>query len=335
MTYVIIVNWNGFQITVETIQSLFELESDCFRIIVCDNDSSDCSYEKLYKTFYKNKTIETRGGIQKLCYQHSNNKVILNDCFVTLVQTGSNLGYAGANNIGIRVAQKMPQKCTAIWIINNDIMVDSRALLELEEYSKNIGHSRILGSVLLEHGTKKQVQMAGGNLIKLLGVPKKNKKGMSVENLSSIQEVDYVSGASLFLHSSLLDLIGYMDEDYFLYWEETDWCFRARELTGLRPHCVTDSLVWHKDGGSIGKYSVLQQRIDSINMVRFYKKFFPYIIIFPILLKPIVNQLALWRLSNRKISRFLSDYFWEVIGLTVRKNQSTRARVLIKDKEKR
>src|SRR5664279_2479168 len=98
LTYIILLNWNGWQDTIACVESCRKLSYPNFRILIVDNGSTD------------------------------NSEAILRERLpdIELLQTGANLGFAGGNNVGIRHA--LAQGADYVWLLNNDTVVDAEAL---------------------------------------------------------------------------------------------------------------------------------------------------------------------------------------------------------------
>jgi len=287
-------------------ESLLRMKGE-FKVIICDNASEDSSIDNIRRYMAEKKdVIDVRGG-----YSEWDGDNCAHVSYITLMQTGANLGYAGGNNFGISFVQRFDPAYQGVWILNVDTSVDADALCQINRANQRFGGKAILGSILLEYEAPNIVQMAGGALIKSVGVPRrkyKNKNYLDV-NVDYV-DVDYVSGASIFIPRLVLERNGLMDDRFFLYWEETDYCVRYRRDFGVGSKCVTASKVWHKEGAKVGARSDFQRHIDSLNMIRFYKKNYPVLMLLPFVLKPLVNLLS--RLLSREYKGgFLKEYLWQ------------------------
>jgi GT2 family glycosyltransferase len=240
LVLVIILNWNGFKDTIQCLESILKLEYDNYRIVVCDNDSADDSLAQI-ESWCKDNQID-------LANPGNSNK------YMTLIQTGKNLGFAGGNNIGIRHAL-LDRECKYVWILNNDTIVEPNSLSTLVskcDLDSNIG---ICGSKLIYHHDRSKVQAwGGGRYNKWSGISQHigahQPSNLDVDPESIEQNIDYIIGASMLVSRSFLETIGLMNEEYFLYFEELDWIARAGDRYSLG-YCH-DSIVYHKEGASTG-----------------------------------------------------------------------------------
>jgi hypothetical protein len=194
-----------------------------------------------------------------------------------LIQTGSNLGFAGGCNVGLRYALARSD-CEFVWLLNNDTVVARDSLTRMVEKMSTEPSLGICGSVLLDYVAPHAVQAFGGRCYSawrgrvLPGRP-------SPEGEVPSRPIDYVQGASMLVRREFLQSVGLMEEAYFLYFEELDWAMRAAERfqLGYSPR----SFVYHKEGASIGtnasrwNRSLLSERFAARNRVLFTRKFYP------------------------------------------------------------
>lgn len=247
---VVLVNWNGWQDTIACLDSLLPHIPNDAVVVVCDNASADHSLARLEdwaksRLDAKAYTRCTRrqleaGGID------STTKLIL-------VDVGENLGFAGGNNIGIRFALK--HDFGFVWLLNNDTRVDSSAATALLDQMQDDPEIGMCGSTILYEDRPDAIQCLGGSSFdfhKGIGLP----IGVGQTRASHeapdtvLPRLHYVSGASMMVSRRFIEAIGLMDESYFLYYEEIDWATRAKEHFKLG--WAPSSIVWHKEGASIG-----------------------------------------------------------------------------------
>ena len=151
-----------------------------------------------------------------------------------------NRGFAAGCNQGIRAAlEDTPD--SYIWLLNNDTLPEADALEKLLNKAKSTG-AGITGSL---------IKKANGNFSG--GVCIIHPKFASVHRPSSSEEkaFDYVEGSSFLISPDCLQKTGLLSEDYFLYFEESDYCLRAKKK-GFSLAWATDSVIWHDIGSSTG-----------------------------------------------------------------------------------
>lgn len=227
MVYIVLVNWNGYLDTINCISSLLKLNFKDFYIIVVDNDSNDDSV-----TFIKNYILD--------------NNILNAKC----ISSGRNGGFSFGNNVGINYALK-DEKCQYIWLLNNDTEVDENSLSALKDHLESDARIGICGSVLRYYYERDIIQAVGGLYNKYTGFSSHvlHNKPFSKSLVNDKHHIDYVVGASMFLSRKSLDCVGLLSEDFFLYCEEVDWCFRFKKF-GYIVDYSPQSMVYHKEGAA-------------------------------------------------------------------------------------
>ena len=263
MIYIILLNWNGSDDTIACLESIQRLKEQTPRVVVCDNASSDDSWVKL-KTYVAS---QSRLDIQ-------------------LVQTGSNLGFAGGNNVGLRLALSDPEMQFA-WVLNNDTEVAPKALSFLLDYMNAHPDVGICGSTLLYANDPNMIQAVGGKYNPWLGTSKHvlghQKFSQAVCESVDPDSFDYVVGASMFVRREVLERVGLLSEDYFLYSEEIDWATRMKRRTPeMKLGYAPASLVYHKEGASTGAndrqgktYRYFADYFFITSRLKFARKYYP------------------------------------------------------------
>lgn len=260
LTYTIILNWNGWRDTAECVRSLLNMRGEAYELLIVDNGSTDDSVTRLRQELPA----------------------------VEILETGANLGFAGGNNVGIRLA--IARGAEFVWLVNNDTKVDPGALNAMVELARTHPKVGAIGSVLYEMETPERVQHWGGGTVNLwLG------RSWSFTESVANGRLKYLSGASMLLRRQALEDVGLLDDGFFMYWEDSDICFRLRQA-GWKIAVAEKSKVWHKQCASTGKKSIQVDLLMKASMIRFLKKHsrLPYIGIF--------NGLALM-IANRVVQR--------------------------------
>ncbi|MGB9681255.1 MAG: glycosyltransferase family 2 protein [Minisyncoccia bacterium] len=164
--------------------------------------------------------------------------------FLKIIRNQKNFGFAKANNQGIKIA-----KGKYIFLLNPDTVILNTGINELINFLEENPKIGIIGPKILNSDLSFQYQCKRGwptfwnaftYLTKLYKLFPKNKKWQKIfggyflleKDQNQIQKVDQVSGAAMIVRKEVFDKIGYLNEDYFLYWEDSDFCFRA-QLAGF------------------------------------------------------------------------------------------------------
>ncbi len=254
---VIIVNWNSGNYLKTTLDSLYKQTNDIeFEVIVLDNNSNknDLSYKLLsdYQTKF------------------NNFKVIYNK---------ENFGFAKANNIGIK--QSLGRY---VLLLNPDVIVESNVVKILSDYMDENPQAGMSGPKVLNPDRTFQTSCLRGepyplsvlyHLSGLAGMfknnPKFNQFTLTHLDKDKIQKAAGLSGCCMIVRKELIEKIGLMDERFFLYQEETDWCWRAYQ-EGAELIYNPEAIIVH-DRGSITKQRLLKTNyVFCASMMKFFKK---------------------------------------------------------------
>jgi GT2 family glycosyltransferase len=244
--FIIILNWNGKEDTLECLASLKHINYPNFNIIVTDNGSTDDSVIAI-RTAYP-------------------------DIFI--LENGNNLGFAEGNNRAIRFA--LQQETDAILILNNDTLVDSNLLQAFYDAYASLPDAGILGAVSYYYDKPEIIWAAGGLWdTSILGL-RHIALGQTEADLPSQRpyEIEYAVGCALFVHKDVIAKIGLMDPLFFLNFEETDWCQRAQKA-GFKNYTVPDAKIWHKVSVSFGGESPLWRYFMTRNQLLWAKRYLP------------------------------------------------------------
>lgn len=138
-----------------------------------------------------------------------------------------NFGYAGGNNAALRLV--VPLGYDFVWILNPDIGVGAEALAQHVAAADAYPDHSIFGAAILRGAVRDRLASAGGFVTLDEGMVTGNLYGGKHVNALPEEpfEADCITGASIFLRTAVLEEIGYLPEQYFLYFEETDWLLRA------------------------------------------------------------------------------------------------------------
>lgn len=301
MVYVVVLNWNGAVDTIACAASVLALSAAPFQLVICDNASADDSIMRLRdwaaglapaaESASAEPELKKSSGARvshpllelpndRTAWQHPK----LAAGTVVLIQTGSNLGYAGGNNVGIRYALERGD-ADYFWILNNDTVVAPAALSALLRKANGDPRFGIVGSTLLYHYRPDFVQVLGGcrfsawtTTVRPIGWGKTATEASAVSESEVESQLDYVAGASMLVSRAFVADVGLMQEDYFLYFEEIDWAERGRRSKTRRWELgfARDSVVLHKVGASAGTgLTKASTRYMYTSKIRFMKRFYP------------------------------------------------------------
>ena len=234
---IILLNWHGWQDTIACLDSLTMLSYSNHRVLVVDNGSTDDSVARIRSAHPE----------------------------VPIIETGRNLGFSGGCNFGVRSA--LEEGAEYVWLLNNDTTVDPQALIAMVNVAHNDQKIGAVGSVLYHMDSPKEIQTWGGGRVSFWS-------GRSFSYLAPVSnnKLHYLTAASILIRRSALEDIGLLDErTFFMYWEDTDYCFRLRKA-GWRLAVAEQSIVLHKEHAATGKGNPLLDFYFNESAVCFFRR---------------------------------------------------------------
>lgn len=239
---ILILNWNGRSLLETCLPLLLNQTYSNYNVVIVDNGSTDDSTTLITQKFPQ----------------------------IHLIQNDDNLGFSRGINAGLRQI-----KAEVVVLLNNDVMVRPNWLEELIRpfhISSDIG---IIGCKLLyPDGT---IQHLGAELSYPLAHSYHfHYKEADSNALPAIQDVPYVTGAAMAIRASVLDKIGLLDESFHpFYYEEVDYCYRAR-AAGFRVVLATQAVAVHDESASMSKVQDLKLQTRHRNRYRFVLKHYSF-----------------------------------------------------------
>lgn len=187
---------------------------------------------------------------------------------VAVIQCDENLGFAGGNNVGTREA--LARGADFVFFLNNDTTVDPNLLGYLVSVFTTRPKVGIAGALMLYYDEPEVVWSAGGK-IDGRGQSFQIGQGKSSDEFTEVAPVDFVVGCGLMARAELFSQVGLLDEQYFLYYEETDWCARVKDA-GWEIVTEPKARLWHKVSRSTGGDSPLTLYYMRRNQLLYLKK---------------------------------------------------------------
>jgi GT2 family glycosyltransferase len=234
--HVVILNWNGLQDSLECLGSLTAQNYPCLVIHVIDNGSKENESE-IIRQHYPDVNV------------------------ITLPQ---NLGFCGGNNVGIR--QALDSGADYVMILNNDTIAPPTLIKDLLETMKSLQDVGAVSPVILHYPDKEKIWFAGS-----IWEPETAgfRHLLSGHSRNEVKETEpyltqYACGCCLLSSASVLRAVGLLDEKYFAYYDEADWCSRMSQL-GLQCYVIPKATLYHKVSrstpGIIATYLMSRNRL--------------------------------------------------------------------------
>jgi hypothetical protein len=218
---VIILNWNGKDDTIECLESLRQITYANHEILLVDNGSTDGS-----AAYFREKAPD-----------------------LSILENGTNLGFAEGNNVGIRWA--LSRGADYVLLLNNDTVVDKNFLQELVDVTEKDRRIGFVGPKIYHYdynGRRDVISFAGAKFRIWRGqVHRFCANTVDEGQCDSEREVDSIEGSCLLVRTDVIKKVGLLNSDYYLYWEDTEWCIRGRNA-GYKAVYVPGAKIWHKVG---------------------------------------------------------------------------------------
>lgn len=286
----IIVNWNTRDILIDCLNSIYKTVTDIDQeIYVVDNNSTDGSQEAVKNGFPD----------------------------VKLIENSTNTGFAHANNQAISVMQGR----FAV-LLNSDAVLQEDAIENLLNFMNNTPGAGIAGVQLLnEDGSRQnsidnfpslETEILNKSILRFFFPDKYPGKGSIYHNPI---EVDSVIGACMMVRKEAIDEAGFLDEDYFIFLEETDWCFRMHKK-GWKVYHVPDARVLHLSGHS-------KKKTPGESQIEYYKSLYKFF-------RKNKDPVSCLMLRILKPCKLLINLFLNILGnlITLFQNETLRNRLL-------
>jgi len=295
--YVIILNYNSWLDTIECVESVLKNDYSNFQVVVLDNNSSDNSlnYLKLWadgklspehlgtkelnnlsvssaikkplKYFYlTKKELQTLSDKEKK--QIFSNLINFNKnqyYSLVFIQNEENKGFAAGNNVFLKFLLDF-EKDAFVFLVNPDIVIEKDTISKLVHCAKK---DEIVGLSIHDYANPEKEIIKAGFIRTEYGTVK------PVDKFEDLNKLDFISGSALFCHISVFEKVGLLPEEYFLYWEEADWCTKAKRMGILLSYCK-GSKVFDKGGCSVGgRNNRIAEYYYTYNLFTYYSKYFP------------------------------------------------------------
>lgn len=242
-TAIILINYKNPKITLECVESLIRLQSSDYTIYVVDNAADE----------------NTKGEFERsILFQ-----------YIKYIPSKDNLGFAGGNNIAIQRA--LDDGCDYIMLLNNDTVVDSSFLDEMKRYC----NSKTVVVPKIYYFDEPSVLWYAGGIINWISGDTHHTGAGKVDDGSydKVEKVEFASGCCILMNKNVIEKVGMLDESYFMYYEDTDFCARLKKET-IDIVYVPTAKIWHKVGASSsGEYSKFTAYYMAKNRLKFISKY--------------------------------------------------------------
>lgn len=242
MIYVITLNWNRFADTQEFLESVQQSTLPGVRTLVVDNGSTDGSPDKIATVF---------PTIEQIC-------------------NPDNLGFAGGVNAGLRRA--LAEGADYVFLANNDTLIAPDMLERLVSAAEN-SNAALVSPAIFYAAEPERIWSAGAWNSPLNLEVTGEQRGFPAASLPEEPfEVDFITACGMLIRRDCLEKVGLFDEGFFMYYEDLDYCRRARDAD-LRILVEPRAHMWHKVSVSSGGSDSPNERYHMAHSsVRFFRK---------------------------------------------------------------
>ncbi len=251
LVWALVVNWNGREMTLECIESLQRSTYANQRILIVDNASTD-------------------GSVAAIRSRYPD---------VDILPLPDNRRFAGGTNAGIQYA--LTHGADFVLLLNNDTIVAPGYLEPMVERICSDGSIGIVAPKILYHSAPDTLWYAGGMISFWTGTMKH--RGIRERDLGQRDdagETDYASGCCLLARRELVNAVGLLDESYFMYTEDADWCMRARRA-GYRIVYEPRATIWHRlsvsAGGHLSWYKLKNKARGNVTFFLRYARWYHWL----------------------------------------------------------
>ena len=279
IVYIILLNWNGWQDTIECLESLEKATYPNFNVVIIDNASANDSVARI-RAWIKERGIplaeyklESRKGQPVPVNTEEPKKTGLRR--VELISSAENLGFCAGNNVGMEFAHRAGAEY--FLILNNDTIVEPNFLEPLIEAAQSLPNVGLLGSAICFYNDREKVSWAGGKFNCFLEYKGCYDDDTLITDIANIgaYPTDCILGCSTLISRRVFEAVGGYDEDFFLWSEDWDLSVRIRK-NGYQMIIVPSSVIYHKISKSLGLMHALPYYYSTRNRLLLKKKHLPW-----------------------------------------------------------
>jgi len=244
LVFIVIVNWNGREITLDCLRSLQGIRYRNTKTIVVDNASSDGSVEAIRREFPAVEVLDMK----------------------------ENLRFAGGNNAGI--AFSLEHGAELVLLLNNDTTVHPEFLGHMVARILSAPDVGMVAPKIYYHHDPQRIWFAGGVISMWTGTMwhigiREPDRGQ----YDTPRDIEYASGCCILVSRSMMEQVGMLDTSYAMYTEDADWSLRTRRA-GLRIAYEPAAMIWHKLSVSAGGHlSFFKMKNKFLSNIRFFSRY--------------------------------------------------------------
>lgn len=257
MINVLIVSYHKPKETLRAIESVLHSQVPV-RILLCDQSADDAYAHELQSLIshihHEHWYLQSS---EFVCVDINSNAPL------RYIRNKHNGGFAAGVNVLLRFCQEQSLNAYGYFLLNDDAWLEPTALRTLALFAQEHPQAVIAGMALYEAENPNLLQTLGGRIHPIFATANE------IIQRNQIGLVDYVNGAAMYISDAAMVQLGYMDESFFMYYEETDYCFRARKMN-IPLYVLSEAKVYHAKGGKYPSASL--DRMQLRNRLLFARK---------------------------------------------------------------
>ncbi|MBM2840013.1 MAG: hypothetical protein HW412_541 [Bacteroidetes bacterium] len=252
LVFIIIVNWNGRDITLDCLDSLSRISYKNAKTVIVDNASSDGSVDAIRSRFPAVEVLEMK----------------------------SNLKFAGGTNVGIRHA--LDRGGEMFLLLNNDTTVDPEFLSRMVDRMSSTPSIGMVGPKIYYYDNPNRIWFAGGTLSMWTGTM----KHVGIREIDNgkydiSKEIEYTTGCCILASREVIEKVGMFDESFSMYTEDAEWCMRVRRAEYSIVY-EPKAKVWHKlsisSGGHLSLFKMWNKFIGNFRFFARYASWYHWLV---------------------------------------------------------
>lgn len=293
---ILLLNYNDWKSAIECLESVYRTTYPNWEILVVDNGSENASVAKIKEWAAGNIPVKSKffgleekepiKYVEELFYDEEENKVKVSQKVqewdllppgqkLLILRIKRNRGFTGGNNIGMKYILR-EKKTDYIVLLSNDVVVDDNFIGTLMKQASRYPDAGIFCTKIYFYDEPDTIWFAGGyidwkNEGAHIGYEKKDNHAYDAAITCK-----YVTGCAMLIKKEVLEKIGLLDESFFAYQEDVDFCIRARKA-GYKCMYIPSPRVWHKVGSTLkkeGRMSPLIRYLGTRNKLSMIRKNF-------------------------------------------------------------
>jgi GT2 family glycosyltransferase len=261
--YIIILNYKNWKDTIECIEAVSKSNYKKLKLLVVDNYSENESVEEIINYIQTSELIN-RTDYSLTVLKNKERPLEFGNDLITVIESDKNGGFAYGNNLAIDLIKN---ESGYVFLLNPDMIVTPDSIGFLLKSQKGLPDKNISSCRIFDYYNREKLLYSG--LVRL------NPKTATIKELMEInREGDYVCGGALFTSTKTFKDVGLLPEEYFLYWEDADWCYHAKQK-GYTLTSSEDAISFDKGGTTIGRGYLAEYYYTRNGLIFFEKINYP------------------------------------------------------------